>query len=136
MNNKVLLLIFGILLTVYVCSQFKGKDKSRSFSENIVSIDSSLVDKIEVIQKEMTFQLIKENNGWSIVRNGIHKRALLPAVHSLVNDVSEIKAKKVFWVTLIQAVTHITATTHITSPPHITTITLITTLHILHQPQV
>ncbi|MCF8266548.1 MAG: DUF4340 domain-containing protein [Ignavibacteriales bacterium] len=98
LNNKKLGLLFGILLISVILFYFlQGKGNSRSFREDLVSIDTTLVSKITIYPKSSPanpISLIKEKNFWQI-RLADGKKANVPdqKIKNIFSQLISIKPK-------------------------------------------
>lgn len=96
LNNKVLLIVFVILLVVVVSMKIsENKDGARNFRSNLVKIDTSKVNKLELISKAKdTIVLTKENTIWNVKSNNQKNIADQSAVYDILNSLTSTEIKR------------------------------------------
>lgn len=97
MNNKILLLILILLLAVWGGSKLFNKPVNKSFKEELVTIDSALVDKIVITpQNDPGNSIFLEKSGekWMVKSADHTATAMDNIVQSLLSQVTEVKAKR------------------------------------------
>lgn len=68
MNNRILAIVFFVLLALFLFQKFVNKPKQRSFRDTIVEIDTLKIDKLKLINKgNPAITLQKENGNWEMV---------------------------------------------------------------------
>ena len=96
MNNKTLGIILGILVLIFAISQFTGTNKSRSFDPNVLELDDSAVNNIEVsLPGENPSSLTKKGDEWYVSNGQEEYLADQTAVSSLLSEMKSVTAKKV-----------------------------------------
>ncbi|NND09038.1 MAG: DUF4340 domain-containing protein [Saprospiraceae bacterium] len=96
MNNKTLAITFGVLLLIYLLVKFAGGNRDRSFDPEIMSIDTSLVNKVEVRpSNDEPFTLQKSAGAWTVSVGGKTYEAASQSVQSLLANMISIKADRI-----------------------------------------
>ena len=97
MNNKVLALIFLILLGLIALGKMNSGKKQRSFDPNIVALDTAAITKVLISPKTdgVEVKLEKDAGNWTVSKNGKSYTATASAVKSLLAGLSTIKAQRV-----------------------------------------
>lgn len=98
MNNKILLGIFGLLLVLYFASKMLGGNQKSSFDPQIVQVDTSSVDKIIIHPKgapDQVFTLDRSSGKWIAKNSTMQVDAVEGSVGSLLNQLTNIRAKRV-----------------------------------------
>jgi hypothetical protein len=97
MNNKTLAIAFGALLLIYLLTKLLGGNRDRSFDPNIVTIDTTTVDRI-VIHPAFGgefFEMQKTGNGWHLKRGADQYQATTTSVRGLLSNLSSIAADRI-----------------------------------------
>lgn len=97
MNNKTLGITFGVLLLIYLLFKFAGGNRERSFDPEIIAIDTSLVDRIEIKPANGAPFTLKKISaaGWSLEVNGKVYESTTASVQSLLGNLTSIKADRI-----------------------------------------
>ncbi len=99
MNNRNLLIIFGLLLVVYLATRLFSGQKERSFNPDLVQIDTAKVSKIIMNPKKDEFVDVvlerKTTGGWQINKGDFSTEAQESSVEGLLKQVQRIKAKRI-----------------------------------------
>lgn len=98
MNNRTLAIIFFALLGVYLLTRLLSARPETTFRTDLVQVDTSLVDKIELHPKSEEGQIVtlQRNNGqWTVSNGDLTAPALTNAVGSLLGQLNLMKAKRV-----------------------------------------
>lgn len=77
-KNKVLIIVFGVLVLIYLGNRFIGSDNERNFKSELVSLDTAAVTKVVVMAKANDAKpvtLSKENNQWSVSNGAMSDKA-------------------------------------------------------------
>lgn len=95
MSNKILLIVFLLLLAAFGASRiFSGKNE-RTFNPEIISVDSTQVTSIIVQAKADSLQQIllrRESNGWTVSKNNKTVAASMESVQQLLASLSLVKS--------------------------------------------
>lgn len=95
MKNKWLFLILACLVGYYVVNVYFGKNKNRSFSSELIQVDTSAIHKIVIDPKNSdAFNILKKDMGWFVEIDGALKNGDTPSIQSLISQISSIKAKQ------------------------------------------
>lgn len=96
-NNKILLGILLVLIFVFLGKRFLGDGGERNFKEKLVSIDTSLVNRI-VIQPRASngekINLTKTGTGWEIAKEDIKDEADINSVKNMLGNMVNMKPKR------------------------------------------
>ena len=98
MNNRTLSIIFFALLGVYLLTRLFSGKQERTFRTELLQVDTSLVNKIELYPKTadgQTVSLSKANGQWTVTDGNITAGAVTSSVQSLLNQMVFLKAKRV-----------------------------------------
>jgi len=97
LNTAKLLVILVILVSVYVAFNFFGNNtRSKSFHEELVTIDTSQVDKIVLAKGEEVLELKKENEDWFVkIENGNFAKAKPQSVRNTLDNLLSIKPSRI-----------------------------------------
>lgn len=99
MNNKILTIIFLSLLSLYVLTRLFSGRPERTFSSELVQVDTSMVDKIELYPKpeqgEQPLILQRTDGSWTVTNGKISAPATNNAVTGILGQLSLTKAKRV-----------------------------------------
>ncbi len=96
MNNKTLGIAFGVLLLIYLIIKFAGGNKERSFDPEILSVDTSQVNKISIAPANGSpFELVRSADGWILNVDGKTHEATTSSVKGLLANVGSVKADRV-----------------------------------------
>lgn len=93
-NNKILTIVFAGLLALLLFQKFVRKPEVRSFKNELVSIDTSSIDKILFKPKgeNTSIELKRANGAWQATSNGTAFNATGSSVASLLAPATNIKA--------------------------------------------
>ncbi len=96
MKNKTLWIIFASLLALFLLSKLFSKKTVRSFTTDIIQIDSTAVDKIKFYNADPAaqFELQKSGTGWKVKNDKVEADALGPTVTALLQNLNSIKAER------------------------------------------
>ena len=89
------LLVF--LLLVYAATEFfSSSGRSRSFREELVSIDTAAVSRIEITKESETISIIENDEGWKVSTNGGNEyQAQENRIKSTLSSLQTIKPARV-----------------------------------------
>jgi len=91
MNNRTLTIIFLALLGIYLLTRLFSGKQERTFRTELVQVDTSLVNKIELYPKTAdgsTVTLQRSNDSWTVTDGNITASAVTSSVQSLLNQMS------------------------------------------------
>ncbi|MEQ8907477.1 DUF4340 domain-containing protein [Ekhidna sp.] len=93
MKTKNLLIILGVLVVGLAVVQLtKRSGKSDALADELVSIDTAKVSRVEVVTLEGTMSLKKSENGWEVsLPSGGFKQAKTSSITSLLTNLNTIK---------------------------------------------
>lgn len=95
-NNKWLLIIFGVLLLLVVLLFTKpGGHKERSFDKQLLTFASNDISKIVIYPKNLngeSVELFNEGESWQVKSNGKAYKAGQGSVDAMLNSLSDLKA--------------------------------------------
>ena len=96
MKNKTLWIIFASLLALFLLSKLFSKKTVRSFTTDIIQIDSTVVDKIVFhnTPPATPFQLLKSNGSWKVKNDNLEADAMSSTVTALLQNLNSIKAER------------------------------------------
>ena len=90
LNTKTLLVVLVVLLALFAVIEYTDTSDS-SYSDEVIKVDTSAVNKIEFKSNKDTFNLIKENNRW-FVNSGKNKSDADEAkIKALLSRMSPLK---------------------------------------------
>lgn len=96
MSNKVLTIIFGVLVAAFLLSKMLGGNKSRSFDPQIVQINSEEITELIIAAPGTEPATVQKEQGQWIVSNGANSyKANETVVSSMIREMSSIEADKV-----------------------------------------
>lgn len=93
LTTKNLLIVLAILLAGYAVTQLtKRGGRSKSLKSELVSLDTAVVSKVEILSTEGNVSLTKVDDRWNVtLTSGTQKVARQGAVTSLLNSLNTIK---------------------------------------------
>jgi hypothetical protein len=96
-NNKTLGIVFAVLLVlVVILFSSKGGHKERSFSKQLVDINTEEITQITITPRSMegeSFDLIKESDEWKISANNQFYKPSSNTVESMLSAIENMIAK-------------------------------------------
>ncbi len=96
MNNKTLLIIFGVLIGIYVLSKVMSGNKERTFNADILTFDTSVVDRIEVDLLEGEDYVLENIEGnWIARKPGVEVQTLPGSVNNLLAQAASLKVLRI-----------------------------------------
>ncbi|MEM9919340.1 MAG: DUF4340 domain-containing protein [Bacteroidota bacterium] len=97
MNNKILGIVFVVLVGIFLLSKFFPGKRVRSFDPEIVKVDTSLVDDISIKPKgdSISFSLKRNGADWMASRAGISTKAAPQMVSSLLKNLQLIRTDRI-----------------------------------------
>lgn len=96
MKNKSLLAVFLVLSGILIYTKLAVPNKDRSFSQDILSIDTSAVVKIDISPKGVNpFQLEKKDGKWNLLQDSLDVEAEESNVTALLSQLSSTKATRI-----------------------------------------
>ncbi|MDA3866533.1 MAG: DUF4340 domain-containing protein [Salinivirgaceae bacterium] len=94
-NNKLLLGVFALLLVAAIVLQMINQQPERNFRSHLAKVDTSKIDKIEIINRGGTHMFIeKAETHWNVKLNNKKARADAQLVNSLMQSFDNLKVKK------------------------------------------
>lgn len=96
MKNKTLWIVFAALLAIFLLSKVFNKKTVRSFTTDIIQIDTAAVDKIIFHNADPSaqFELFKSGAQWKVKNSRLETEALSTSVKSLLSNLNSIKAER------------------------------------------
>jgi len=98
MNNKILIIVFGICLALFFSGMLLNGHRSSSFDADFVKVDSAKVDRIQFVsagQRSETFELKKKGDEWEAVKGEMSVPASAQNVASILSQLSRISAMRI-----------------------------------------
>jgi len=95
-SNITLLAILAVLVGIYLLINFTGgKQRSKSFKSELVKIDTSAVNKIEIEKNNEKLLIKKESNQWKVrLKSGEEVKAKASNVKSTLTSLMSIKPSR------------------------------------------
>lgn len=96
-KNKLLLLVFGGLLLIYLGNKFLGSDNDRNFKNVLVELDTANVTKMVIkaranSHREVT--IIKEEKGWMVKDGDKHDNADKNSVRNMLSSIKKLEPQR------------------------------------------
>jgi hypothetical protein len=97
MNNKILLLVFLILLCIYGLTQFFSGKRESSFKAELIEVDTADVTSISIDPKGEVeeFTLKREGNQWIVTNGAVSVQATSNPVNSLLDNLTLIRTNRI-----------------------------------------
>ena len=96
-NNKLLFILFGVLLAIFLATQFFKGGNERSFREELTDIDTAKISKIvlnPVAENGAEITLERSGKEWHVVKNGKRALADQAGVTGMLPQLAEMKVKR------------------------------------------
>jgi hypothetical protein len=97
-NNRILLLIFLVLVVILIISRFTGRNKAeRTLVTDIAQIDTALVTSIQLYPVAENGRLIgfkKSGGSWDVTMDKIEAAADRQAVQSMLNELQNLETNQ------------------------------------------
>ena len=96
MNNKILISVLGLLVLIFVSTNFLKKNNSKVILQtDLISIDSLKVNQIDIFnQNSDTIRIINDNDNWFVKNNIIETNAKLSEISRILDELSKIKIER------------------------------------------
>ena len=96
MNNKILISVLGLLVLIFVSTNFFKKNNSKVILQtDLISIDSLKVNQIDIFnQNSDTITIIKDTDTWFVKNNIIETNAKLSEISRILDELSKIKIER------------------------------------------
>jgi len=96
MKNKTLWIIFAALLALFLLSKVFNKKTVRSFTTDIIQIDTAAVDRIVFHNADPNakFEITKHGEAWTVKNSSVEANAQISSISSLLNNLNSIKAQR------------------------------------------
>ena len=98
MNNRTLLIIFGVCLALFLGGKLLKRNKTSSFDPQIIKVDSAKVDRIEFISAGPAgekFELKKNGEEWEAVKGEMKVKASAENIQSILSQLSHLNVQRV-----------------------------------------
>jgi hypothetical protein len=98
MNNRKLLVVFGICLVLFLGAKWMSNGRASSFDDAFIKVDSAKVDRIKFISagnRPDEFELKKSGEDWSAVKGDMSVPATGQAIESILGELSRLTAKRI-----------------------------------------
>jgi hypothetical protein len=98
MNNRTLLIVFGVCLVLFLGGKLWKENKSSSFDDAIVKVDSAKVDRIKFVSAGNhpdEFELKKSGEDWAAVKGDKSVPASPQTIQSILSQLSRLKALRI-----------------------------------------
>ncbi len=93
---KLIGILAGLAMIYFAVDFFGGKGRSRSFREELVEIDTAQVNKIVIISKGKSLELLKEEGNWKTgIGGGNYASAQTSSINDLFATISQIKPSRI-----------------------------------------
>ena len=96
-RNKILLLIFGVLLIVFLWKQFFSEGESRNFKEILVELDTARVTKIQLLTKAnsgVAVDLVRTGDQWEVSNGTVKDDADQNSITGMLSSLVSLKPKR------------------------------------------
>lgn len=95
LNNKILAIVFSVLVLTLIYQKFINRADSRSFKDVLLELDSSQIDQFRLINKGVISDLIKTDGGWVLKKdNGETYSATSSSLAPLLEAARGIKTQQ------------------------------------------
>lgn len=95
-KNKLLLIVFAVLLAIYFGNKFLGSENERNFKNILVELDTASVSKVVIKgksnQSDVTFT--KENGNWKVSNSAITDNADMNNVRGILASMVSLKPQR------------------------------------------
>ncbi len=98
MNNRTLLIVFGVCLVLFLGGKFLTANRSSSFDAEIIKVDSAKVDRIKFISAGNhpdEFELKRNGSDWTATQGDMSVTATPQTVESILSQLSRMSAKRI-----------------------------------------
>ena len=98
MNNRILLLAFLLLLSIYFISRTCSGKRSGSFDADLIELDTAKVTSVVIKPKEAESPevlLKREDSGWIASNGTLNTKATGASISGLLNSIQLIKTQRV-----------------------------------------
>jgi hypothetical protein len=98
MNNRTLLIVFGVCLALFFGGKLLRGNKTSSFDDAIIKVDSAKVDRIKFVSAgnhPEEFELKKNGNDWVAVQGEMSVPASAENIGSILSQLSRLTAKRI-----------------------------------------
>jgi len=98
MNNRTLLIVFGICLALFLGAKILKGNKTSSFDDAIIKVDSASVDQIKFISAgnhPEEFELKRNGKDWVAVKSDMSVPASSENIGSILGQLSHLTAKRI-----------------------------------------
>lgn len=95
MSNRILLIVFLLLLAIFGISRIFSDKNERSFDPDLVKVDSTQVTSVIVQSKADGFEQVllrREAEGWTVSKNNLTQPVDPPSVHQLLAVLSYVRS--------------------------------------------
>lgn len=98
MNNRRLLIIFGICLLLFLGAKWLNSGKTSSFDDAFITVDSAKVDRIKFIAAGSLpdeFELKKTGENWIATKGDLTASATGQNIQTILSELSHLTAKRI-----------------------------------------
>src|SRR6188768_976495 len=98
MNNRILLIVFGVCLALFLGSKVLKGNKTSSFDDAIVKVDSASVDRIKFMsagKQPEEFELKRNGQDWVAVKGEMSVPASTENIGAILSQLSRLTAKRI-----------------------------------------
>src|SRR5678815_4298141 len=98
MNNRKLLVVFGICLLLFLGAKWLSSTRASSFDDTFITVDSAKVDRLKFIppgNHPDVFELKKSADGWIAIKGDMSVPASGQTIPSILSELSRLKAKRI-----------------------------------------
>ncbi len=96
-RNRILLLVFGILLLVFLWNYFFSSNESRNFKETLVAVDTTQITRITLTPRESngeSFDITKTGSTWEVSDATVKDEADIGVVRGMLSSIVKITPKR------------------------------------------
>lgn len=97
MNNRILLIIFLVLLAIYGITRLTSKQRQSSFDTELIAVDTARVSSVTIRLKDADADIIlkREAGAWLVSNGQISTEAVPSAVEAILGALTEIQTKRI-----------------------------------------
>ena len=96
-KNRLLLIVLGVLILVYLGNKFIGSDNERNFKEVLIELDTATVSKVVVMAKAnngSAVSITKEGTDWSVTNGTVSDKADMNMAKNMVVSLRKLEPQR------------------------------------------
>lgn len=96
-KNKLLIIVFGVLLLVYLGNKFLGPDNERNFKNVLVELDTASVSKLVIKARANSgdpVTILKEGENWIVTRGNKSDNADVNSVKNMLSSLRKLEPQR------------------------------------------